>query len=216
MASSKKGWSFFTWVLIASLEILVIMLFVSADYMRDNTKVETQRIQTSLGTEAVLEIQHRADFLYQKAVMEPDLEGWIRRLYIPTEEEKARSLGLENLGDEQGVWEWAEERIEAFLDMLYWVFKRIALFSIWVPVWIPAFFLSARLGWIERAIKKTNFAYTSPFLLGIAKRSMGFCFFVLITTFVIPIALYPEVVPALFGAVVILLGFGVGNIQKRI
>ena len=45
MASSKKGWSFFTWVLIASLEILVIMLFVSADYMRTNTEVETQRVQ---------------------------------------------------------------------------------------------------------------------------------------------------------------------------
>ena len=44
MASSKKGWSFFTWVLIASLEILVIMLFVSADYMRTNTEVETQRL----------------------------------------------------------------------------------------------------------------------------------------------------------------------------
>ena len=49
-----------------------------------------------------------------------------------------------------------------------------------------------------------------------AKRSMGLCFFILITTFVIPMALYPEVVPVLFGTVVLLLGFGVGNIQKRI
>lgn len=118
MASSKKGWSFFTWVLIASLEILVIMLFVSADYMRTNTEVETQRVQASLGTEAVVEIQKRADGLYQKAVIEPDLEGWLRRLYIPTEEERARSVGLQNLGDDQGVWEWAEGRIQAFLDML--------------------------------------------------------------------------------------------------
>lgn len=216
MASSKKGWSFFTWVLIASLEILVIMLFVSADYMRTNTEVETQRVQASLGTEAVVEIQKRADGLYQRAVIEPDLEGWLRRLYIPTEEERARSVGLQNLGDDQGVWEWAEGRIQAFLDMLYWIFKRLSLFSLWVPVWIPAFFIAIRLGWLERAIKKTNFAYTSPFLLGMAKRSMGLCFFILITIFVIPMALYPEVVPVLFGTVVLLLGFGVGNIQKRI
>lgn len=83
-------------------------------------------------------------------------------------------------------------------------------------VLVPAFFIAIRLGWLERAIKKTNFAYTSPFLLGIAKRSMGLCFFILITTFVIPMALYPEVVPVLFGTVVLLLGFSVGNIQKRI
>ena len=216
MAAYKKGWSFFMWVLIASLEILVIMLFVSSDYMRKNTLIETQRIQASLGTEAVVVMGHRADVLFQKTVIEPDLEGWLRRLYIPTADERAHSVGLEHLGDDQGVWVWAEGRIQAFLDMLYWIFKRLALFSLWVPVWIPACLLALRLGWLERAIKKTNFAYTSPFLLGMARRSMGLCFFTLMTIFVIPIALYPDIVPLLFGVLVLLLGFAVGHVQKRI
>lgn len=216
MASSKKGWSFFAWVLVASLEILVIMLFVSSDYMRRNTVIETERIEASLGTQAVIVLSQRADALYQKAVVEPDLEGWMRRLYIPTADERARSVGLERLGDDQGVWDWAEGRIQAFLDMLYWIFRRLALFSIWVPVWIPAFVLAVRLGWLERAVKKTNFAYTSPFLLGLARRSMGLCFFTLITVFVTPMALYPDIVPLLFGMVVLLLGFAVGHVQKRI
>ncbi len=216
MAKQRSRFGLFTWVLIASLEVLLVMLFVSAEYAHKEMNTEAQYIHRSLGAETTAEITQRANAAYKVTVLDTDLEGWLRRLYIPTEEQKARSKGLESLGEQQGVWAYAEERIEALLDMIYWICRRLALFSIWLPVWIPAFLLAFRLGWLERGIKKAGFAYTSPQLLGLSAKLVGLSFCALISTFVFPMATYPEVVPLFFASVVILVGFGATNIQKRI
>lgn len=195
-------------------ELAVIVFLVSADYARESTIREGAWISSSLGDSANLEIQRRADFMYEETVMRWDLDGWFRRLFLPSEAARSASGGLEDLG--AAAFSLAESRWSACLDMVYWIMRRIALVSIWVPIWLPAFLISAWGGWLQRAVKKTNFGYTSPFLFSYSWRTLAGILLILVISFLCPIPMPPALVPALLGVMAVLLGLCFGNIQKRI
>ena len=201
-------------LLVIFVEAAVVLFLVSSDYARESTLKEGAWISASLGDETNVEIQRRADAMYENTVLQWDLDGWFRRLFIPSESERLHSRGLENLGET--AFSVAVSRWEAFLDMTYWAMRRIALFSIWLPIWLPAFVISAMGGWLERAVKRTDFGYTSPFVFSYSWRTLVCAFLALVISFLCPTPLPPSLVPALLGVIAILLGLCFGNIQKRI
>lgn len=214
VSRERRNYSIFGLTMVVFAELAVICFLLSSDYARHSTLVEGGWIANQLGDGTNLEIQKRADWLYESTVVQWELNAWFYQLFIPTPEERENSRGLETLGEQ-----WfpiAEERWSAFLDMVYWGMRRIALFSIWLPIWLPAFIMSALVGWLERAIKKTGFGYTSPIVFTLSWRTLFCTFLVLVISFLCPTPIPPVVVPALLGFVAILLGFAVGNIQKRI
>lgn len=208
--------SFWFWMVIFLLELAVVLLFVGSDYARQSTLKEGAWINESLGEETNRVIQRRADYLYKVVVLDTHLEQRLRDAYIPTEEEKARSVGLEALGTREGVWAYVEARIEAFLDMLYWYFRRAALFSIWFPIWIPAFVVACVCGLLERAVKKTDFGYTSPVIVSYAGQGMLLAVLTMGVSFLFPMPVPPVTVPCLLAVAAVLFGLVFGNIQKRV
>ena len=219
-SKGKSGYgSVWTLILVIFFEIAVVLFLVSADYARDGTLKEGAWISVALGDETNLEIQRRADAMYENTVIRWELTEWFYRLFIPSESERENSLGLETLGDmESGtsIFSVAESRWSAFLDMTYWTMRRIALFTIWLPVWLPAFVIAGICGWLERAVKKTDFGYTSPVLFANSWKALICALLLLLVSFLCPMPMPPSIVPALLGFMAILVGLCLGNVQKRI
>ena len=219
-SKGKSGYgSVWTLILVIFFEVAVVLFLVSADYARDGTVKEGAWISEALGDETNREIQRRADAMYEDTVIRWELTEWFYRLFIPSESERENSLGLETLGDmESGtsIFSVAESRWSAFLDMTYWAMRRIALFTIWLPVWLPAFVIAGICGWFERAVKKTDFGYTSPVLFANSWKALIYALLLLLVSFLCPMPMPPSIVPALLGFMAILVGLCLGNVQKRI
>lgn len=210
----KKRSSLLMVVLLIFAEVAVIALLISSEYARESTIEEADWISATLGEQTSLVLQQRADAMYENTVMRWQLDDWFHQLFIPSESERQNSKGLEALGEK--AFDLAESRWAAFLDMTYWCMRRIALFTIWLPIWLPAFAISAAAGLLERAVKKTDFGYASPFVFSYAWRAVVLCFIVLLMSFLCPVPMPPSVVPALLGVIAVLLGLCFGNVQKRI
>ena len=221
-SKGKSGYgSVWTLILVIFFEIAVVLFLVSADYARDGTVKEGAWISEALGDETNREIQRRADAMYEDTVIRWELTDWFHRLFIPSESERDGSRGLETLGElgdlgSGSVFSVAESRWSAFLDMTYWTMRRIALFTIWLPVWLPAFVIAGVCGWFERAVKKTEFGYTSPVLFANSWRALICALLLLLVSFLCPMPMPPSIVPALLGFMAILVGLCLGNVQKRI
>ena len=213
--------SVWTLILVIFFEVAVVLFLVSADYARDGTVKEGAWISEALGDETNREIQRRADAMYEDTVIRWELTEWFHRLFIPSDSERDGSRGLETLGElgdlgSGSVFSVAESRWSAFLDMTYWTMRRIALFTIWLPVWLPAFVIAGVCGWLERAVKKTDFGYTSPVLFANSWRALICALLLLLVSFLCPMPMPPSIVPALLGFMAILVGLCLGNVQKRI
>lgn len=221
-SKGKSGYgSVWTLILVIFFEVAVVLFLVSADYARDGTVKEGAWISEALGDETNREIQRRADAMYEDTVIRWELTEWFHRLFIPSESERDGSRGLETLGElgdlgSGSVFSVAESRWSAFLDMTYWTMRRIALFTIWLPVWLPAFVIAGVCGWLERAVKKTDFGYTSPVLFANSWRALICALLLLLVSFLCPMPMPPSIVPALLGFMAILVGLCLGNVQKRI
>lgn len=221
-SKGKSGYgSVWTLILVIFFEVAVVLFLVSADYARDGTVKEGAWISEALGDETNREIQRRADAMYEDTVIRWELTEWFHRLFIPSESERDGSRGLETLGElgdlgSGSVFSVAESRWSAFLDMTYWTMRRIALFTIWLPVWLPAFVIAGVCGWLERAVKKTDFGYTSPVLFANSWKALICALLLLLVSFLCPMPMPPSIVPALLGFMAILVGLCLGNVQKRI
>ena len=224
-SKGKSGYgSVWTLVLVIFFEVAVVLFLVSADYARDGTVKEGAWISEALGDGTNREIQRRADAMYEDTVIRWELTEWFHRLFIPSDAERNGSRGLETLGDfsdlgdlgSGSVFSVAESRWSAFLDMTYWTMRRIALFTIWLPVWLPAFVIAGVCGWLERAVKKTDFGYTSPVLFANSWKALICALLLLLVSFLCPMPMPPSIVPALLGFMAILVGLCLGNVQKRI
>ena len=221
-SKGKSGYgSVWTLILVIFFEVAVVLFLVSADYARDGTVKEGAWISEALGDETNREIQRRADAMYEDTVIRWELTEWFYRLFIPSESERDGSRGLETLGElgdlgSGSVFSVAESRWSAFLDMTYWTMRRIALFTIWLPVWLPAFVIAGVCGWLERAVKKTDFGYTSPVLFANSWKALICALLLLLVSFLCPMPMPPSIVPALLGFMTILVGLCLGNVQKRI
>lgn len=208
---SKSFWLVLSIVLV---ELLLGLVLFSSDSVREKTATEGQWIRQCYGNDTAMMIRSRADAWYETLVIEPQLEQVLRDYFIPTEQQRQASRGLENLGS--GLWPWIDQRIVALTDLLYWLFRRIQLFLMWVPACMPALVIAIIVGWYERKIKQTNFQYASPVLHLYAWRAVGTLFGCTILSFLMPFAVWPEIYPLIIISVMLLMGVSMGNIVKRI
>lgn len=209
--AAKQDSGLFLWLMafVFSLIAAFALALVSPDYAREMSASEAQKIESMLGVHTLLRINGIADRMYHSTMADVDIE--------------AISQSVESKGGEpdsvfslKGVAQWIKVRTEAFLDLTYWFFRRITLFVIWMPLWIPMLFIAMLHGYWDREIKKTNFGYTSPVRNQAARRGMKFITMLMMLFFVVPVSLDPIVFPIFLMGATIFTGIALGNIQKRI
>lgn len=196
-------------------EICFSGFILPSNFIRRNADLEWQWVNESLGESTNTRIDAMAGTMYDVVVLGPALEEKLRAGALPTERAR-RSKSLINPQKREQIWDYYEERINVVFDTLYWFFRRLSLFIIWFPLWLPAIIISVRTGFLERDVKKSGFAHTSPTIQHHAFKAIGGAVFILLASFLLPLALPPVAVPVLYGVVVLLIGIACSNMQKRI
>lgn len=201
-------------IILTFLLCMFWLTMTDSEFARDNTEAEGLMVEKTLGRETAGAITQQADAWYERLIVSNQIEERVRHHFIPTDEERAASRGIETMGD--WLFPIVEERISGLFDMIYWIFKRIALMLIWMPLLIPLLAVSVWDGICQRRIKLENFALASPLKqrIGTVGSLAGVC--ALLVWFFVPYAIEPHVAPALLGMIALLTGYAVSNLQKRI
>lgn len=202
--------------------LMVSLTFISQDYTRRTSIAEAVRIEAEMGSSTLRKVNALADTWYLgiRRVLKSNVVLSAEDFYSDdTLQRKREEQFLDTLLErthEGKLANWLIEREQAMLDLLYWVLRRVALFVVLLPLWIPMAVLALFHGLQDRAIKKTDFGYTSPVLNHWARQVISFGIVTTLLIFFAPIAINPIVFPMIMAAVTVAMGVAVGNIQKRI
>lgn len=207
-------------VILTGLAMMVGVALVEADYTRKTSILEAQKIEAEMGPSTLEKINRIAGGWYEAIIgrMESSDKWDVDSLYSedPVQRQREYEFTDSLYGDNTEVNQWLHQRTEAFKDMAYWVMRRVALFLVLLPLWIPLAILAVFHGLQDREIKKTDFGYTSPVLNHWARRVMSFGILLTFLVFFAPIAIDPIIFPIIMAALTVALGIAVGNIQKRL
>ena len=126
MAGKSDSNATFIWITFAlvSVVIALVLTFTTADYARETSIKEAQKIEEALGEDTLLTVNRISAEWYKHSV---------DKFAIPMNlsAEMARKYSVEIFGFEsEPLWRWLEKRSEAFLDLGYWFLRRIALFIV--------------------------------------------------------------------------------------
>ena len=199
---------------IVAIEAIVVTILIPGDWTAKVIARESELIRSHLGERGQHWVQDRASRWYTASLIDTGLLQVTHDHLIPTEVQKARSRGLEKMGE--GWFTWVEGRIEATANAYYHVLSRFALMLNWLPflliLLVPAIF-DGLTSW---RIKGTNFAYSSPVLHQYSVKLVGLIAATLVGLFIAPIVLAPTIIPAAVMIAFVMMGLMTGNLQKRL
>ena len=101
MSKHKSVWLL---CLALMLEIIAIGVLVPGDWTGRVISKEKQMIQNQLGAQTSYWIGQTSHGWYQSWVVDTQMEQSVRDFLIPTEEQRLRSKGMENMGGFWFVW----------------------------------------------------------------------------------------------------------------
>lgn len=200
------------WLLIA--ELFVIMVFVPGSWTESVVEREQELIRSSLGQNTVEWINEKALSWYTSSMLDSGVCRTLHEMTIPTPEERARSVGMQDLG--ATVFPWVEDRLAALMHVVYQVCLRIAMIMVWAPYMLILFIPAVFDGVMTWKIKRTNFDYASPVMHRYGLRGVLLTVQLMLIAFFAPIALNPIIIPAALMVSCVMIGLIVANVQKRL
>lgn len=208
----RRPWLLATWLLV--LEVVVILLLVPGDLVARAIERESVLVEQNLGADARGWIEDKASRWFRSSIVDSGFYAELHHMLIPTEEERARSRGLEGMG--RGWFQIVESRIDALMNVIYQFYARMALLTAWVPYMLILFLPAIYDGLMTWRIKRTNFDYASPIVHRYSVRGTVLLLSLLFIAFFAPIALNPVIIPVTMMACCVLIGLAFGNLQKRV
>lgn len=200
--------------LIIAIEIMVLALIFPGEMSQKAIEKENRMVGRYLGGETQSWINNKASHWYKTTMIDTQLIEKMRLTVIPTEREKRKSKGLENLGD---LWfKFLDNRINAFTKVVYQFYARLSLVLLWSPYMLLLLIPALYDGLMSWRIKRTNFGYASPVIHRYSIRGIWVLMGGLLITFLLPVAIHPTVIPSILMVGCVLLGLSMGNMQKRI
>ena len=212
MPSAQSKISKYVWLYIAL--IVAMMAVVKVSTVETAMKAEHRLVTSALGqTSSDYVYSHAADW-YRTIAVDWEMHRMLENMFIPTDEERARSKGLEEFGNY--LFKYMHERLEAFWRGLYMLFTRMWVLFLWLPFIPIVVFPAINHGWQIRNIKRTNFDYASPTKHIYAVATIKALLVILLTLIVAPVPMTPLIYPAILMICGILAAVSVANIQKRL
>lgn len=205
--------SFWLVIFVLIFEIAFALLFISSDLVRVGVRIESKWIEQMYGPVAAEAIKTETKQMYQELVVEPELKKEIYRYFNVDEAYLIPQTGLKKM--HRWSFPWLIDRIDTFVMMLWWLFRRYCIFSMWFWLCLPAFVIAIGNGHLERKIAQTNFKFSSPILRLVSWKLTWTMIGCVIASFILPCPLPPFLVPFIIVGVSALLGMSLGNVAKR-
>lgn len=201
------------WLCLAQL--IVILLLVPGEWMQRVNATEHEWLWRDLSPETAAWVEHKAIGWYNGVIVESGALDATYDHLIPTESQRRRSQGLEQLG-QSGWFPLVESRLQATFATVYQVFVRLALITAWLPFFAITAAPAVLDGMMAWKIKQAGFAYASPVVHRLALQTVLWSLVALVSLLIAPLPISPAVLP-LFGIVIpIALGQVAAHTQKRV
>ncbi|MFC1336960.1 MAG: DUF4400 domain-containing protein [gamma proteobacterium symbiont of Clathrolucina costata] len=198
---------------IVAIEAIIVTVLIPGDWTARVIEQESELLEMRLGAEEHRWVHDRARSWFNSTLMESGVYQTALNHIVPTEEEKARSKGMEEMG---GVWfSWAEGRLQAMANAYYHILARLALLLTWAPYFLILLIPAVFDGITTWRIKRTNYDYSSPLLHQYSTLGIAYVVIGMVALFLAPIVLDPTLIPAAMMIVCVMAGLMVGNLQKR-
>ena len=201
-------------LMLISLQLLLVLVLVPGEWTENVIEREAVKIQRYLGADSQTWVHETAQGWYDTTMIDSGVYKAMHRHVIPSPDERAASRGMENLGNT--IFAWAEDRLGAMMRVVYQVYARVAMATLWAPyiliLLVPAVFD----GMMRWKIKQTNFDYASPVVSRYGVRGVYIIIQCALIAFVLPVALNPIIVPIGMMLAALMVGFSMANYQKRI
>lgn len=199
---------------IIAIEAIVVMILVPGDWTVRVIKEESQLLEKRLGAEENYRVHARAQVWFNSQVIDSGLYQACLEYFVPNEEQRSRSTGMEEMGADWFVW--IEGRLKAIANVYYHILSRFSLFLTWGPYFLVLLVPAVFDGITTWRIKRTNFDYASPFIHRMSTMGLGYVAIGLIALFLAPIVIEPNIIPAAIGITCVMCGLMLGNAQKRV
>lgn len=203
-------------LIVILVQVTMVLVLVPSTWLEDVVRIEDEMLYTTLGQETAETVERRGYQLYASLIVRTGVASYVRSLFIPSEEERARSRGLESLGQE-GWFPWLEGRGYALQLVLIQACERIAHIYTWIPIMLMIFIPAAWDGYMNWQMKRTSMGYSSPFWHRLGVRITMLTVTGLLFAIFLPFPLPPVILPVAIMIVLPVLGSVViANFPKRV
>lgn len=209
-----KSKGMFAAIAFIGFYITVYVVFIAENHLLRITETE-QRYNAEFYTpEVSFPAEERGTRWFNAMFVDSGVMQHTFEPFIPTEEEVARSRGMEDLG--QPLFHWFEGRIRAWWTLVWSTFTRLSVTLLWAPFapfLVLPFFLD---GWVLREIRKHGFDYSSAIIQRYSLRAVILIPAAFIALITLPLPMHPLATP------LFLIGFGmagqraINHFMKRI
>lgn len=97
MALSDEKLSLVT-IIVTFVLCMFWLTMTDSEFARKNTQAEGEMLERSFGTETAMAITNQADIWYDRYIVANDLEEKTLHHFVPTQEERNASRGIETMG----------------------------------------------------------------------------------------------------------------------
>ncbi len=200
------------WLLTA--ECVMILVFIPGRWTDRAIQQESALIKQHFGTQGYLWIETQASKWFRASMIDSGIYAGVRHAFLPDKAQHKRSKGIENFA--RPWFTWIEGRIKALMNVIYQFYVRLALLLAWLPYMLILLIPATLDGWLAWKIKRTNFDYVSPVIHRYSLQCLMFLLMGLGLIFLLPLTINPMIIPAAMMIACVLLGWVLGNWQKRI
>lgn len=195
-------------------EILLLLIFSTAERISHVMAQEGVTIEDSLGVDTLRKVDGISSEVFNTIFIDNGVYAGIWHTFIPTEQEKEDSEGLENLG--AGLFKFLDDKLTVIGFLLFQTIHRITLFCLWLPSFLILIALSFYTGLIFRKIKQGNFSFASPTMHRMCIKLILIIFTILPLLLMFPLPLSPYLYSYLYIAIAFMIMVIVANIAKRV
>jgi hypothetical protein len=217
MAEKGRSHSGVWWLLlVVVIQVTTVLILIPSTWLEDVVRIEDEMLYSTLGEETAATVEQRGYRLYASLFIQTGVTSYVQSLFIPTEEERARSRGLQNLGQE-GWFPWLEGRGYALQLVLIQACERFAHIYTWIPIMLMIFVPAAWDGYMNWQMKRTSMGYSSPFWHRLGMRITMLTVAGLLFATFLPFPLPPVILPVAIMIVLPILGsLVIANFPKRV
>jgi hypothetical protein len=202
-------------LMIWLVEILFVTALVSDEWLRSVQRSEDAMIVSYLGATKDREIRRDAQDWFDTLFVRTGIQDSVWHYFIPTEAERQGSMGFEEVGRDN-LFPFIAERLHVLWDSLYQMLRRFLLIIAWWPFLLAAVLPFAVDGMVQRKIKQSNFAYSSPLVHRYSAYAILGTIYLLLVGLTLPIPIPPQTVPIAWSAIALAMKVYLAHTQKRV
>lgn len=177
----------------------VLLALVVPPKQIENVRIAEQKlIRDYLGPRTELSITQRSKSTYRTLFVKTGIVAESYDMFLPDAQAQARSRGMEELGEREGFFDTAREKIDTMWLLVSFSVQRLYAMVIWMPLVGIVIAASIWDGWTRRKIKMVGFEQTSAPIFGLARQGFIYGAFAPLFYFFAPITIHP-VFPVVWG-----------------